>query len=204
MDVNLVVTVRDGRATLRGAVQTAAQKRAVLEIARGLLGSRAIVDEIDILPGEPGPDLRIATRAEAGEAEPEVLDRFVTDSIVATEEAQPFFPPTDPVVEPGDHGLEIRGGFSATSMDVLSDEGPPEPSDELTPRGDEAIADDVRRELREDAMTAALRVNVAVQNGVVTLRGYIPNIEDAEAAEEVASRIPGVVEVRDHMLVAGV
>jgi osmotically-inducible protein OsmY len=89
-------------------------------------------------------------------------------------------------------------------MDVLSDETPPDQFDEITLRGDEAIADDVRRELREDAMIAFLSVDVAVNDGVVTLRGYVPHLEDADAAEEVAARVPGVVEVQDHLIVAGV
>ena len=111
-----------------------------------------------------------ADAAQAPEAEIEVLDRYVTDITRTLDEGQPFFPPTDTVVVPTGRGLEVRGGFSATSMDMLTDEAPPDIPEEATLRGDEAIADDVRRELSEDAMTAHLDIDLAVIDGVVTLR----------------------------------
>ncbi len=68
--------------------------------------------------------------------------------------------------------------------------------------GDEAIADAIRRELREDAATTALAVDVAVYRGVARLRGTVQDIADAENAEEVAARVPGVLEVREELDVA--
>jgi osmotically-inducible protein OsmY len=68
--------------------------------------------------------------------------------------------------------------------------------------GDEAIADAIRRELREDAATTGLVVRVVVRNGVAHLRGAVPDLSDAEAAEEVAARVPGVVEVVEELEVA--
>src|SRR2546425_457991 len=60
--------------------------------------------------------------------------------------------------------------------------------------GDEALADAVRRELREDAATTALELEVVVRDGRVRLRGQVPDIVDAENAEAVAARVPGVLE----------
>lgn len=68
--------------------------------------------------------------------------------------------------------------------------------------GDEAIADAIRRELREDAATTALTIDVAVYRGVARLRGTVQDIADAENAEEVAARVPGVLEVREELEVA--
>ncbi len=110
-----------------------------------------------------------------------------------------YFPPTDPVVRPGkDGGIEVLGGFQATSMDTTEVarsalDGQP---------GDEALADAIRRELREDATTTDLPIRVVVRNAVAHLRGRVPGIEDVENAEEVAGRVPGVLEVIEELEVA--
>lgn len=107
-----------------------------------------------------------------------------------------FFPPTDPVITSGPQGqLEVEGGFDATSMS--SDDV--EPSVEDNRPGDSALADAIARELREDATTTALRIEVTVVNGVARLVGHVPDLEDAENAEEVAGRVPGVRDVLDDL-----
>jgi hypothetical protein len=111
-----------------------------------------------------------------------------------------FFPPTDPVVAPASGGnLEVLGGFTPTSDTSLE----VEPSALDNQPGDEALADAVRRELREDALTTDLAINVIVRRGVVRLRGTVPTLEDAEHAGEVAGRLPGVAEVVEELEVPG-
>jgi hypothetical protein len=105
-----------------------------------------------------------------------------------------YVPPTDPVRRPDN---EVLGGFSTTSFGAevarsVSD-------DEI---GAGAIADAVRRELREDSATADLDIRVLVRNGIVVLRGRVRDLDDAENAEEVAARVPGVMEVREELEVA--
>ena len=70
--------------------------------------------------------------------------------------------------------------------------------------GDEALADAVRRELREDAATSELSIVVAVRQGVAHLRGRVTDLEDAENAEAVASRVPGIREVVEELEVASI
>jgi len=96
--------------------------------------------------------------------------------------------------------IRIVGGFARDSMDL-----PIEPEDypARLQRGDDEIAADVKLALEEDAATTDLDVWVAVRRGVVHLRGRVKSIEDAELAEEVASRVPGVVEVREELDVEG-
>ncbi len=65
--------------------------------------------------------------------------------------------------------------------------------------GDEALADAIRRELSEDALTADLPIDVEVSDGVAYLRGTVPDLTDAENVEEVAGRVPGVYEVVDEL-----
>lgn len=59
------------------------------------------------------------------------------------------------------------------------------------------------RTLREDTATAGIEFTVEVVSGIVTLTGEVSDIVDAENAEEVASRITGVVEVRERLDVSG-
>jgi osmotically-inducible protein OsmY len=107
-----------------------------------------------------------------------------------------YVPPTDPVSDGRD---EVIGGFSTSSMDVM-------PVERLAldgHAGDEALADAIRRELREDAATSDLDVQVDVRNGIVRLTGTVRDLDDVENAEEVASRLPEVLEVREELRVEG-
>jgi hypothetical protein len=105
-----------------------------------------------------------------------------------------YFPPTDPVLTTDEHGdPQMLGGFAGSAGEDIS-----VAASAVDGRGgDEAIADAIRRELRRDAATAGLDIDVEVQDGVARLRGRVEDIVDGENAEEVASRVPGVNEVID-------
>ena len=57
---------------------------------------------------------------------------------------------------------------------------------------DAALVEAVRRELASDAVTCRLSLEISVTDGFVRFSGSVPTLEDAEAAEEVAYRVPGV------------
>jgi hypothetical protein len=124
-------------------------------------------------------------------------DSVVEDMPPAEPDAT-YSPPTDPVVgydEDGD--LEVIGGFAATAMsendiDVASDHT----------YGDEAMGEAIQRELHEDAATTDLTIAVYVEDGVAYLQGAVPTLEDAQNAEDVASRIPGIREVVEDLDIA--
>lgn len=130
------------------------------------------------------------------EIEVEPFDEAVeADATEAVEEAEPYFPPTDPVVRVDDKGeTRIAGGFGtgepleqhahAVIEDVPSDE---------------ALEDLVHRALRLDASTAQLNLKVGVTQGVVRVRGLIEDESDAESALAVAGDVPGVIEVVDEL-----
>lgn len=131
-------------------------------------------------------------------------DIGVTDAMTAAEEGEPYFPPTDPVIVPesnSDGGASVVGGLGPASDDAirLNAEG----LDETVAWTDDEVTDAVRAELASDALTLDLDIEILVANGVVTLRGAVETIQDAEAAEEVASRAPGVEEVQEELTVAG-
>jgi hypothetical protein len=113
--------------------------------------------------------------------------------------AEPAFAPVDPVLSVDEHGQPvILGGFSSDAMAGVSVE--PSAEDQLI--GDEAIAEAVQRELKLDSATTSFALHVYVRRGVVHLRGQVADLEDADNAESVAARIPGVREVVEELELA--
>lgn len=116
---------------------------------------------------------------------------------------RPYFPPTDPVVKPNPastQGLEVLGGMEPTAMDDVGLVGEEETG--VMP-GDDQVQSAVVRELREDAMTTDLHLQVLVKDGDVTLRGRVSSLEESDAALEVAGRVEGVGNVLDEIAVEG-
>ena len=118
-----------------------------------------------------------------------------TDPTEAVEEAEPYYPPTDPVVRTDHAGeTQIAGGFG--SGDTSAE--PPAAAVTYVP-SDEALEDIVHRALRLDASTAHLHLKVGVSQGVVRLQGLIEDESDAENALAIAGDVPGVVDVTDEL-----
>jgi hypothetical protein len=112
------------------------------------------------------------------------------------ERGEPYAPPVDPVLTMDARGRpQVLGGFSFSSMDAID----VAPSAQDARPGDEALAEAIRRELREDALTTGLAIEVEVHVGRAHLRGTVAGLEDAEAAEAVAMRVPGVFDVQDEL-----
>ena len=129
--------------------------------------------------------------------EPDFMqDPGTTDIIESVEEAEPYFPPTDPPLRPARlQNAEVLGGFSITSL-----ESPREPEEEpLRVMGDEEIAERVRYALASDAYTSDLNIEVEVEDGVVYLHGRVTSLEDIEQAEQVAGNVAGVDEVQEDL-----
>jgi osmotically-inducible protein OsmY len=130
------------------------------------------------------------------EIEVEPFDQPVeTDPTRAVEEAEPYFPPTDPVVRTDRKGeTQIAGGFGTGE--------PVEQSSHAVTKdvpSDEALEDLVHRALRLDASTAHLHLKVGVSQGIVRVQGAIEDESDAENALAVAGDVPGVIEVVDEL-----
>jgi len=218
-----------GVITLSGRVDSAEERQAAADIAARLAPNKRIDNNLEVetaLPtsvdafnaGEPTasnlPDSVDEIAEEGQDIEPDFADeplettgiedftapRLDDGSGDVLHEEDVVFPPTDPVVTTDRHGnTRVLGGFEPTSMtsmgvDRSAEDGRP---------GDEALADAVRRELREDAATTALAIAVTVRDGVVYLRGAVPALEDVDSAEDVAGRVPGVEEVVEQLAVRG-
>lgn len=211
------VSVGQSVVQLEGVVDSVRQKRQaeriLVELAPNLMPDNRlevvrIVPVLEETEAEPDAD---DVESVLRQIEGNVVDEARSDwaMTVGSDDAEadgagtsrPFFAPTDPVVRPALGGASVLGGFSATSLGETGDGF--EAAHPGHRHGDEEIADTVRAELAEDALTADLQIHVWVRHGVVHLRGLVPSIEDAEAAEEVASRVPGVAEVDEQLDVVG-
>jgi osmotically-inducible protein OsmY len=213
-EAEVFAEVKDGVVTLVGEANAEEERQAIERDVRAVPGVREVRNELRIEFNAPEgvyPRGNIEEEVDE-EARSEIVyegteydfndPRGTVDAMESSAEAEPFFPPTDVVIRPAreiDEGFEVVGGFSSTSMDELSDSAS---SVSAARRGDEAIADDVRRELVEDSATTDLNLRVIVRNGIVYLRGTVSSLDDVEAAEDVASRVPGVTEVREHLVIA--
>ncbi|MCC6381221.1 MAG: BON domain-containing protein [Dehalococcoidia bacterium] len=218
-DIHLMVEEGEGRLVLSGFVETDDERTAALDLVADLAPDVPVEDNIEVVGTMPGtigamalsevetPEFPGATPGlhedslEAGDFtdQPAIAGAAwqasgptsAVDDDLVSEGDNVYTPPIDPVGT----NREVIGGLQASSMDDLSVER--SALDGLY--GDEAIADAVRRELHEDAATIDLEVAVDVRAGVVRLRGHVPYLEDAENAEEVAARVPGVLEVREEL-----
>lgn len=177
---------------------------------------RAGPGRIEVIAEEPdlttSPHSLGESDAVEADVEPSLIDQeILTDPMAAAggqdDSADPgadgdevYVPPSDPVIASGPHAeTRVLGGFSSDATDggrpLRSSDGQ---------IGDEAIADAVRSALRHDAATTELRVDVAVEGGIVRLFGTVAGMEDVDNAEAVAGRVPGVVDVVEELQVSSV
>ncbi len=137
--------------------------------------------------------------------EPDLNDEGGTNnSMLASEGGETYFPPTDPVIVPESNdrgGARVVGGLeeAADNTILLSAEG----EDERVAITDDELVQALYEELGRDALTLDLDIEVLAVNGVVILRGQVATLEDAEAAESVTARVPGVVDVQEELSVSG-
>jgi osmotically-inducible protein OsmY len=213
---NLRVRVKNGVVHLGGTVVSDAARARAEKLSGQVEGVRSIVNDLVVDPlagNEALPDGAEAAYDVAPEALEEIalgegLEADLNQPAGTTDplrpevlEGEPYFPPTDPVIEPmgeWEGGYRVLGGYSESSMDRPHS---PEPPPARLWGGDDQIADDVRLALKEDAATTDLNIHVHVRDGVAFLHGRVPYLEDVEAAEEVAGRVRGVREVREQLIV---
>jgi osmotically-inducible protein OsmY len=218
--LQVAVESSEGSLILSGIVESEESREAAADIVAQVAPDARIDNQLDVqsvLPtdiddfagDEPTAEMA-ETRADvAAEIEPDFTDQpGLFDPIEAAgadssgpedpaETGEVYTPPTDPVVTTDAHGTaRVLNGFdSGEDLSV-------EPSAMDARPGDEALADAVRRELAEDAATTDLEIVVAVRQGVAHLRGRVSDLDDADNAESVAARVPGIREVVEELEVA--
>ena len=187
-------------------------------LANDFDAARASGDDVaEVVDEEPDlattPHTLGATGDATADVEPSLMDQEILNDPMAAvgpssgwedpvaDGDEVYVPPTDPVIAADAQGnVEVLGGFSETATDGLS----PVPSASDGKLGDEAIEDAVRSALRRDAATTSLEIEVLVRDGVAHLRGRVSDLDDADNAEDVASRVPGVREVVEDLEVVEV
>jgi osmotically-inducible protein OsmY len=217
----------DGALILSGVVSSEEARQAAEDIAAQVAPDARIDNQLEIetlLPtdvdafagDEPTAEMSDSLDdilASGGEIEPDFTNRpGFSDPLAAagpssSEDEDPaesgdvYTPPIDPVVTTDAHGAaRVLGGFEIDSSSEIEVDS----SAEDRHPGDEALADAIRRELAEDAATADLNIFVAVRNGIAHLRGEVPDLDDADNAESVAARVPGVQDVVEELDVTNV
>jgi osmotically-inducible protein OsmY len=223
----VAVESSEGTLVLNGTVDSEESRQAAADIASEVAPSTPIDNQLEVevvLPtdvgafqaGEPTAEMaqsRAAVLSAGGDIDPDFMDRPGFSDPVAASGAnssddddpastgEVYTPPIDPVIATDVHGrAEVLGGFEIDSADDVAVE---RSAMDSVP-GDEALADAVRRELAEDSATADLNIVVAVRNGVVHLRGQVEDLDDADNAESVAGRVPGIRDVVEELDVANV
>ncbi len=201
---------------LSGMIGSEEQRQAAMDIVAAIAPGKRIIDNLEVvdeLPegldslvpngseGDSASGTSVGQGFEPGDFSDQVIRHdtmgaagpsgFTNDEDIS-EGDDVFVPPTDPVLS---REGELLGGFGFSSDDSVS----VETSTQGKRLSDGEIAAAIRRELREDAATTDLEIHVSVEQGVAELRGRVTSLDDAEDAEAVASRVPGVVEVRENL-----
>ena len=122
-----------------------------------------------------------------------------TDAMEASDQARPWVPPSDaPVTRGGREGVQVGVGFASTSEHDGGEDGESSPGrGSVARRSDDEITARVRRLLRTDAATSAMRLEIETVDGVVYLRGEVDTLDDGDLAAEVAARVRDVEDVVD-------
>ena len=205
---------------LSGLISSEEQRQAAMDIVSGMAPSKRIIDNlevVDVLPETLG-ELHVSTSSDGGfkgalpgSFDSEALEPgdfgdqvirhdtlgaagpsgFTNDEDISEGE-ETYVPPTDPVLN---REGELLGGFGFSSDDSAT----VETSTQGKRLSDGEIAAAIGRELKEDAATTDLEIHVSVEQSVAELRGSVTSLDDAQDAEAVASRVPGVVEVKENL-----
>ncbi len=190
-------SVEDGHVVLDGVVASDEQAYQLEGAVRGISGVRSVTNDLMI----EGFAASVGNVAEGVDLTPDFTAEVGTgDYLEAVSEAEPYTPPTDPVVKPdrSTDGVEMLNGFAETADDEAAVAQLPG-----LPRGDDEIREAVLAALHADAATTDLSVEVEAQDGVVFLRGVVSSLDDVDLAESVAAEVPGVQEVREELQIEG-
>lgn len=219
-DVYAAVQEQGDAVVLSGIIESEEQRLAAFDIVHMLAPEKKIIDDLEIEGSLPehiegghvlSGTIGDAPIADTGAIEPsDALEPgdFTDQPIMAnafgasgpgytaadediSEGEEVYVPPTDPT---RDRNNEVLGGYSTSAMDDIEVE---RSSDGRL--GESAIEDAILRELREDAATNGLEIEVTVRRGIARLRGVVPDVLDVENALEVTSRVPGVIDTLDEL-----
>lgn len=180
--------LREGVLTLRGRVANQVAKREALRLARTQRGVEALIDllEVDRLErpsAELRQDVRDALGAHPG-TEARHLRVFASDSGVVRLEGWAETPARVRLIRSVVSGVRGVQRVDLERVEVRHAE-----------RSDEAIADEVRRQLLASSWVEPLGVDVSVEGGDVRLRGAVTDLDARARLLALVERVPGVQRV---------
>lgn len=205
-DTLIEVMVSDGQAVLSGSVGSAAEKREA-RLAAWILG----IDEVDdsqlkVVDGMRDEKRRhrkyVAKSPEDVRAA--IIDALTHDPRVSSLKVD---------VEVAGSTVALRGAVDnlrakrAAEQVARNTVGVTLVSNHLkvearTPVADETVAANVRSALKDDSLIVRDEILVAVEQGTVHLNGEVASYFEKSLAEDVASRVQGVVGIENHLAVS--
>lgn len=112
------------------------------------------------------------------------------DPLEAARDAEPYIPPIDPPVLPGGtEAIHTATGFG-TDAEEETERGEPY-------QNDADLEEEILLLLRQDSLSSHWTVLPTVVDGVVTLKGTVPTVQDAEYIQSIVGEVRGVVDVED-------
>ena len=206
-DYQLNLTVSQGVATLRGTVQSWAEKQLVLQVVKGVRGVQQCVaaDLVIAWDNAHGSDQEITTEIE----KLLTLDSRVNGSLVGARTHRQMVHLAGSVrTAAGKERLVAMayhaGARRVDARDLLvagSPLGWGGPAEKYARKTDKAIASAVRDMFRLNPRLRAAQPTVYVRDGVVTLAGPVSNLRAKLDAEADAQRVVGVARVHDYLRV---
>jgi len=201
------VDVDGGKVRLSGTVGSASEKREAL-IDAWVTGVRSVDgSNLDIKQWARDENLRKSKYVVKSDDEirKAVEDAFLYDPRVSS---------LDVFVAVSDGDITLRGTVDnlkakrAAAQDARNTIGVRTVNNRIIVRpsatlSDTIIAENVRKALRRDPYVERYKIDVAVFSGTAYLRGAVDSYFEKSQAEDVASRVGGVVAVRNNLVVEG-
>ena len=174
------VDTKDRVVTLTGAVDTSAARARAVQIARSTEGVNNVIDNLTVSPGAtPTTGIDDPIQRKAGETAANAREAGRDAAAKADEK-------TDAAQKKAGDTAN-RAGDAADRVGAAAT--------------DAGITTAVKTKFLADPNVSGLKIDVDTTNGVVTLRGTVPNAAEKRRATELARETTGVKSVKDELKV---
>lgn len=168
------VDTKERVVTLTGAVDTTAARERAVQLARTTDGVNNVVDNLTVAPGvTPTTGIDDPIQKKAAEKTADAREAGRDAAAKADDKT--------------DAAQKKAGDAADRTGEVL---------------GDAAITTAVKTKFLADPNVSGLKIDVDTNNGVVTLRGNVPNAAEKRRAMELARETTGVKSVKDELKIA--
>lgn len=199
------VGVSDGTVELTGTVNSWYEKQLAAKVARSVRGVMQVDNEIALEYDQDRPDAEIANEIR----EKLRWDALVDDALITVQVDNNHVTLEGTVGSAAEKRYAISDAWVSNVESVNADDLEVADwarderfrTDKYVPKSDKEVADAVDDALFYDPRVASFHVDVAVDNGVVTLSGVVDNLKAKRAASQVAKNTVGVWTVENRVKV---